>query len=234
MFAGLKAWFKRVFSHPVPVIVEAPQNKFPEPSGNDPELPDANDKGKVKVAVIVGHTKDAPGAVMAAPYNKTEYDFNTGIANAMLKFAQANYPQLDLVIIFRDGIGISGAYAKARALLCDVAIELHFNAFDGKASGSEVLCTPDSNDVEFAQIVQKMICEVFSRNGESRGVKTLSKDARGGRNVHSFPGGANCLVEPFFGDNPVEASLAMSHYDEYSEALVRAVAHWARQVDLIR
>lgn len=231
MLAAIKSWFKKVFSHPV--LLEAPPSPIPEPIPGEAELPSAEDKGKVRLGVIIGHTADAPGATMAQPYGHSEYYYNGLIAAKMQKWAKENLPQVEVEIIRRDGIGISGAYAEARKRLCDCAIELHFNAFNGLISGTEALCTPEVSDMEFAQIVHRSICSVFGRQGASRGVKAIAKSARGGGNVHSFPGGANCLIEPFFGDNRTEAALAMEKSDEYAEALVKAVALWARNVDLL-
>lgn len=232
MFKAIKSWAAKFFTRAV--LIPAPANQFEEPSGNGPELPSAESKGRVKLAVIVGHEKKAQGAVMAQPFGKSEYDFNSGVAAYMHKYAKAQVPMVEIEIIYRDGLGISGAYARARQLLCDAAIELHFNAFNGKVVGTETLTTPDSSDMDFAHIVHRKCCEVFGRDGQSRGVKALSKSARGGGNVHSFPGGVNCLVEPFFGDTHSEASLAMNRRDEYAEALVQAVVLWGRQVDLLR
>jgi len=231
MFAKIKSWASKFFTRAV--LIPAPANQFEEPSGAGPELPSAESKGRVKLAVIVGHEKKAQGAVMAQPFNKSEYEFNTMVAKAMHKYASTLNSEVEVEIIFRDGLGISGAYARARQLLCDAVIELHFNAFNGKVVGTETLTTPDSSDMDFAHIVQKKMCEVFGRDGQSRGVKAISKSARGGGNVHSFPGGVNCLVEPFFGDTHSEASLAMNRLDEYAEALVQAVVLWGRQVDLL-
>lgn len=184
----------------------------------------------VKLAIIVGHEKSAQGAKMAPPYGLTEYAYNTTIANKMKDLAPAH---IKPVIIFRDNIGISGTYRKAAELGCDCAIELHFNAFNKKASGSETLCTQNINDSDFAHIVHKKMCEAFGRAGSSRGVKTIARSARAGGNVHGFPEGANCLVEPAFGDNPEEAKLLIEKQDAYAAALIQAVDIWARNIDLV-
>jgi N-acetylmuramoyl-L-alanine amidase len=36
----------------------------------------------------------------------------------------------------------------------------------------------------------------------------------------------NCLVEPFFGDNAKEASLAVEQMDDYAKAILRATREW--------
>jgi N-acetylmuramoyl-L-alanine amidase len=142
-------------------------------------------------------------------------------------------PRVRVDTILRDEIGIAGAYQIAMQIGCDAVIELHFNAFDGKTSGTLTLCTIDDNDVAFAQIVHKKLCEAFKRDGQSLGVRCVSRVDRGAENLHSFPEGVNCLVEPFFGDEMKDALLGASSVEAYAQALVEAVVLWAKQVDLL-
>jgi len=177
------------------------------------------------LAVIVGHEKKAPGAVMHRSQGfMTEYNYNTSVALAMAAYAKTK--NVDVKVIFRDGIGISGANKKAASFKPDACIELHFNSFNAQAHGTETLCSADSRDVSFARIVQAKMCEAFERVGSSRGVKVIPRSARGGGNVHGLPAIANCLVEPFFGDNQSEAALAIAKRDTYARALVDAFLSW--------
>jgi N-acetylmuramoyl-L-alanine amidase len=178
------------------------------------------------LAVIVGHEKKAPGAVMHRSQGfMTEYNYNTNVASTMAAYGKTK--NVDVKIIFRDGIGITGANKKALSYKPDACIELHFNSFNAQAHGSETLCSTDSQDVGFAKKVQAKMCEAFGRTGSSRGVKIILRSARG--NVHGLPGYANCLVEPFFGDNEAEASLAISKKDAYAKALVDAFVEWVNK-----
>lgn len=230
MFKRITNWFYKLFTRAV--LVPAPPSVFPELAPSNEELEKADSKGMVKLAIIVGHEKSAQGARMVG--GMYEYEYNKRIANMAVEYARTAFADvLQVEIILRDGIGINGTYARARQLLCDAAIELHFNAFDSKVRGTETLCTPDLTDVQFAHIVHGKVCQAFQRIGASRGVKTISKAARGGGNVHAFPGGVNCLVEPFFGDNLEDAKIAMSHQEIYAEALIDSVILWARKSDLI-
>ncbi len=217
------------------IVAPAAGPVFQEPIKGDPELPAENFQGQVKLGIIVGHEQDAPGAKMSMPYGIYEYFFNKEIAQKMVEYARTKYPNVLTELILRDGIGITGAYHKAQSLLCDVVIELHFNAANAVASGTETLCTSDTNDVEFAHVIHGGVCRLFKREGtKDRGVKALSASARGNINVHSFPGRPNCLVEPFFGDNKEEADFAMQNKDAYARCLVDGVYLWARKVDLIK
>lgn len=178
----------------------------------------------VKLGLVVGHTKAAPGAVMAAPYRVSEYVYNSEIA----ALCKARAPKNVQVEIFtRDVGGIVGAYNKAKAAMCDCIIELHFNAANTKASGTETLVSNEGADKQFGQIVQDEIEKVFGRINNGTGDRGLKVDpSRGGQSVNSFKGGANCLVEPFFGDNPSEAKMAMDRKHSYADSLWAAVVKW--------
>ena len=233
MFKWLKRLFQKEVHVPRPVVVQPNPVQLPEPDPGGVELIHANEDGMVKLALIVGHTAHDQGAdLFGAGYG--EYQYNKKVAEAAKQYAEKTYgKKVQVEIIFRDGIGILGAYAKAKELLCDVCIELHFNAADSKAQGTETLCTPDVNDIDFAHIVHMAVCRVLGRQGTSRGVKVLSKSARGATNVYSFAGGANCLVEPFFGDNKDDATNGLIKYEEYAKGLVEATVLWARKNDLL-
>jgi N-acetylmuramoyl-L-alanine amidase len=188
-------------------------------------------KRKVKLGVIVGHEKNAGGALLKLS-RMNEYSYNGEVARLM-KLMASELNDIEVVIILRDGIGIDGAYKKANEALCDCVIELHFNAFDGKAIGTQTLSTSDARDVEFATLVQKAMCRVFERTSISRGVTKLARSARGGGNVHGFPAGANCLVEPFFGDVASEEKMALGKQRDYAACLLEAVRTWARMKEII-
>lgn len=183
---------------------------------------------KFKLAVIVGHEKKAQGAAMHRSQGFiSEYMYNNAIADLMIDYGKT--VGVEVVKVLRDGIGISGANKKAASLKPDACIELHFNAANGTAHGTEVLCTLDAQDKTFAALVQANVCKVFERTGMSRGVKPIARSARGGGNVHGLPGIANCLVEPFFGDNQKEAEMAMKKKSEYAKALVDAFVSWTKK-----
>lgn len=216
------------------VIVEIPLRPvaLPEPPAEGRELPLSGDAAVLKLGVIVGHDKNAQGARMCSPHNLTEYAYCSEIARGMKDRAPAN---INVEIIYRDGVGIIGAYNLARHLLCDAVVELHFDAFNGKARGSTTLCSPDREDREFANHIHASISKMLQRGkNEDRGVKAISQAARGGVNVHSFPSGVNCLLEPFFGDNPEDAQLGMDKKVHIAKAILDGVGMWGCSIGLIR
>lgn len=198
-----------------------------KPQDTKRETPDENFKGFATLGIIVGHSKASPGASFALGAN--EYQFNKEIAEIAKRYADSVYGKvLKTHVIFRDGIGRSGAYKKAEKLKCDCVIELHFNAFNKLVSGSETLTTTDVGDQAYGQAIQNMIVKVFKRRGKSRGLKPISRNARGGANVYAFPSGYNCLPEPFFGDNKAEAALANSKKVEYARGLIDATVGFSK------
>lgn len=197
-------------------------------------LPGPDHVGRPKLGVVVGHTKASQGATLAAPYKTSEYVYHTEIARLMVKMAQDEKMPFDVEVFFRDAGGIAGAYKDATAAGCDAVIELHFNGFNAKVKGTVTLCSSAKQDQEFAWYFQNAMCRLFGRGGPSRGVKILSRQDRGGFSVHSFPVGANCLVEPVFGDEPEEAKMYVEKKMEYVRCLLTAFYNWAIEKKLIQ
>lgn len=218
MLRAFVSWIKSIFV--TETIVKEPVRELPL---------DEHGTNMIKLGVIVGHTKSAPGAYLHD--GDSEYKYNSAIANLMK--AGGLTKGIHVEVFHRDGIGIAGAYAKANGKDC--VIELHFNAYNKKAYGTETLCSTKQDDRIFAKHIQDAMCKVFSRTGAgNRGVKAISASDRGGASVSALPLAPNCLVEPFFGDNPKEAELAMSLMVPYANCLLDGVNSWATEVGLKR
>lgn len=177
----------------------------------------------MRLALVVGHTKDQPGAHGVSPLNQYEYEFNLEVAQTAYQCAMTSGIQTR--IFTRDGIGISGVYKQVNEWADEntVCIELHFNYFNGKVRGTETLFdTTPSESIELARDVHEAICALFDRrNKEDRGLK-LVEDGRGSKNLKlcRVP---SCLVEPFFGDNKDDAKEANDLRVEYAKTLVFGV-----------
>lgn len=218
---------KKSVQLPSPIVAPKPDGTYPDGR----ELPHASETKIIKLGIIVGHESRAPGAELATGGN--EYKYNSEVADLLAQYAKHERPEIVCKVIKRDGIGIEGAYASLEAEKCDAVIELHFNAYNKNMTGTETLCSAASDDSEFAHIIQKAMCQVFGRDGQSRGVLAIGRNARGGQSVYAFPKGVNCLVEPFFGDNLSEAKMALEKKGPYAKALVDAVYLWASKKDLV-
>jgi hypothetical protein len=178
----------------------------------------------VKLAIIVGHTKTAPGAQAVGPLSMSEYRFHRDIvAPEMLRVAKNK--GIEAKVFLRDGIGMSGA---ARAVnkwgtgkAC--SIELHFNSATPAAFGTETLYDSfPASGQRLAQMVQSAMCEVLGRTERgNRGIK-LTNSGRGAHNLISVKIPA-CLVESTFaGANSSESKLLMNNAEELGAALVGA------------
>jgi N-acetylmuramoyl-L-alanine amidase len=183
------------------------------------------------LALIIGHTKADKGANSVAPLNKQEYTYNNEVA--LLAQEVGKTLGVEIKIFTRDSGGVKGAYAAASKWLDSVGgkgaiIELHFNAANGVAVGTETLYADVKdakgvNEKAFAQAVQDAMCLVFDRKDKgNRGLKreTGAKGERGYQNLSQTVKYPSILVEPFFGDVRSEASMALMKQKEYATCLI--------------
>lgn len=165
------------------------------------------------IALIVGHTKRSSGAYNPE-YNLTEFDFNDKLAKDI-----AGSVGLPAEIVYRE------TYAALPQKVNDLnplfCISLHCNAFNRKASGTEVLYYhSDEDSKEFAKIMQRELLSALDL--PDRGIKPKHSEDRGGyilRNVES----PIILTEPFFIDNNNDLSRAKKFYGEFVNAHVIAI-----------
>ena len=186
------------------------------------------------LVIVVGHSSDAQGARSTAPLNRSEFEYNSDIAARAKAYAK---PELTVDVVFRPQRGFAGiraAYEEVSSLEPDAAIELHFNAFNGKVKGTETLYA-DSEDVsdlyerELAQVYQDNICKLFRRRGrQDRGLKKRPRTTRerGWYNVNQTTLFPTILLEPFFGDEPDEAQAALDNAQAYAECLIDSFEEW--------
>lgn len=179
-----------------------------------------------RVAIVIGHTKSLPGAFAAPPLSQHEYGYNQEVA--LICFTHGRNLGLDCRIFDRSGKTIEEVYKEVNQF-GGVAIELHFNAADGKAFGTETLYDLDPLDCKrLAHFVQRNTCRVFDRyrNGGDRGLKLIDNDAQRGHRNLSFCKIPSCLVEPAFGDNSEEARLLRDMKSDYAKSLMEAVKEY--------
>lgn len=178
-----------------------------------------------KFAIIVGHEAKAKGAKAVQPLGSYEYDFNKEIAQIMYVFAREK--SMDARIFYRDGIGVGGVGKAVERWGADVAIELHFNSAGVSARGTETLYDAEPKDnKEFAEIIQRWMCEVFKREGkQNRGIKLLKDGDRGHYNLKVVKC-VSVLVEPFFGSNKEDSHLGWSNATGYARSLVAGVVEF--------
>ena len=169
------------------------------------------------VCLIVPHEARKPGA-WSPQLGASEYKYMELFLNGPLsdEFRQKD---VDCHVIYRDGVGISGAYKKALSLKPALIMEWHFNAYNGKANGFEILYKPD---LQKEKDLANDILDVFKHvlGSKNRGLKVISKKGeRGFYNVSQTSKIPSILLEPFFGDNKKDAA----NFDEKKLDVAKAV-----------
>lgn len=161
----------------------------------------------MKLAVVVGHNRSSPGAWAVSPISRSEYDFNTDVAEVMSELDHKY--GLDVRVFWRQPVGsysteIARVYGAVDNWGADASMELHFNAFTSSSTGTETLYSGSSYSKRFATAVQKQMVDTLGLR--DRGLK----HEPGGRGWKSLIAGKApaILTEPFFGSNPNDCQAA--------------------------
>ncbi len=167
-----------------------------------------------RCALVIGHKKESPGAV-----NKNS-DMNEYLFNEEL------VPLIEMKV---KNAGIHRVYRRTYATLPsdineldpDFIISLHCNAYNGHASGSEVLYYHRSPmGKEIAGILLEKVVNCL--NLPDRGIKAKTAEDRGGYLLRYTM--APCVIaEPFFIDNDSDLEQAMEKLDDLAEAYAMAI-----------
>ena len=186
----------------------------------------------MRLAIVIGHSKKSPGAFAAAPLRLSEYDYNTLVAQEIYRNAMGR--GVHTKIFTRDGSSIKDVYQQVEDWAAKtiygktVAVELHFNAANKKAKGTETLFDMEPlESIEFARCVQQAMCLVFKRKGkEDRGLKKITEDTERGYPNLNYCRIPSVIVEPAFGDNPDEAKLLSELQLDYAKSIVDATIQY--------
>lgn len=163
------------------------------------------------IAIIVGHERQRPGAVIQfGPWKgKSEYEYNSDVAYMIATKLEAAGGSG--IVIFRDRIGIIGAYEKARNSNVDFVVELHFNSSaDPQANGCETLISSVKTSASklealfatyFADELHRCSGIISGKKRHGNGVLQVRREDRGGINVNALTYIPCALIEPFFGSH---------------------------------
>lgn len=155
---------------------------------------------KLKVGLFVGHNR---GTGATAIDGADEWESRKKVAEAAAKLLSEDGYQAH--VIYRDGtLGYASAMRKhgrtSTRLNLDVALELHFNAFDGEAHGAEIIVASQPTADRLGRAFVDATAEAYpDRVLRSGGVK-LQRSGRG----YLFNANQRCpsgIYEPFFGDS---------------------------------
>lgn len=167
----------------------------------------------MKVAIVIGHSICDQGAINQAS-GLTEYAYNETIAH-LLSEQMAEMGIRANVVERRTYEGLPGLINSLGADLC---VELHCNAYNQQASGTEMLYFyASSKGRQAAQMLQTHVVNALGL--PDRGLKPTDPDERGGYLLLNT--NMPCVIcEPFFIDNDRD----VAHVTEKRGALVRAYA----------
>lgn len=174
-----------------------------------------------KCALVIGHKKSSPGA---SNQNEgiTEFEFNEQLAFDIEKRA--------------EGVDVQKVYRRTYNTLPDdineldpdFIISLHCNAFNGTASGTEVLYYHRSQKgQQFAEILNNHLIAALGL--KNRGIKPITAEDRGGNLLKNTY--APCLIaEPFFIDNDGDLKTALENREQLVEEYANAIESIAETV----
>jgi hypothetical protein len=207
----------------------------PEHSIQEEELEAEDESGPNGLAVVIGHSpRGDPGMCGVPPLpakpedGKCEYFWNRELAG----FIKEELTALDIPceIFHRMQAGSSGildAYRQVIRWRPKATVELHFNAHNGTAEGSETIYEL-SGSKTWAQELQASMVELFGHQGKlsargsrlDRGIKLASENGRGKLSLVQLSPSA--LIEPFFGDNTTDATRGVTNKRALAKTIARA------------
>jgi len=177
------------------------------------EVHNKHEKKKL-CALVIGHKKYSPGAINADT-GLSEFEFNEDLALRIEKRLE----KVKIQRIYRRTY--NELPSDINALKPDFVVSLHCNAYDTKASGTEVLYYHKSEKgKQMASVLQAHLLECLHL--PDRNIKPKSSEDRGGYLLRNTD--APCVIaEPFFIDNNDDLSRAQEDMEALSMAYVRAI-----------
>jgi len=165
------------------------------------------------IALIVGHSKKSRGASNKNG-GETEFEFNNNFVKSLSELLV-----VENTVVYRDTY--KGLPDKVNELNPSNIISFHCNAFNTRASGSEVLYYNSSvKGKAMASILQTNIVKVLGLS--DRGIKAKHSEDRGGY-LLKYTKAPCIIVEPFFIDNDKDLQAANDSYTELLNAYINSI-----------
>lgn len=180
-----------------------------------------------KLAVVIGHTERAKGAV--SPWIGSEWDFHHTDAVMKAIRSAAEGTIVDARFLTFDPMA-GGYHARCKAMAkeinawgADLVVELHFNSFrTSQANGTETLHTGTKASLKYAELLQSCAVDCFGLN-DRRLVLVPKVTSRGGGLIRRVRAPA-ALIEPGFGSNKNDALAMREHWPEFAKDLISIAA----------
>jgi N-acetylmuramoyl-L-alanine amidase len=189
-----------------------------------------------KFILDIGHSETSRGC-FNQEYDLFEWEWNEKLADGILKMynnskyvtKKTEQPLTELFLLTKhyrdkDKQGYNKLANQINKSNSDYCISLHANAFNLKATGSEVWYQPSCP--KSLNLARFCLNSVVSAMGlADRGVKECHHDDRGGSFLNSLKM-PSVLVEPFFLDNDTDTTTAFLKLPQLEEAYIKAILNF--------
>jgi hypothetical protein len=177
------------------------------------------------IALIVGHTDKAQGAV--AYTGESEYKYNTCVAS--LTQVKIEHAYDARVTVFTRDAGYDFINNCLKDDPAYLSLELHFNSFKKPAFGIEILHLSDQPGFGIADTMTDILAQLYGMNERGNdGVKDLTRYERGAYCLRSVEHAENkLLIEPCFANfrtNQSEQFFEEGCLATYAQRLASALA----------
>lgn len=132
-------------------------------------------------------------------------------------------------IIDNDSETLSQYLARIQPGSSSVVVEFHFNAFNGKATGTEVLVGNDADRMDRAFAAEMAAAGATVMGIANRGVKTEAESRRGRLGLMREQG-IVALVEVCFIDNPNDMQAFERQFEALCSAYANVIAKYDRLI----
>lgn len=173
-----------------------------------------------RVILLAGHSFDKPGCSKVIEGKLvTEFDLTTWLVAEIFKMERLL--GIDLIVKARNEYG--KLVSEVNSLNGDYLISCHFNAFNGKTQGTEVLYSHVSQrGKRFALVAKDFLEKHLGLN--DRGIKAITPEDRGGSILNKTKPVA-ILLEPFFLDNVSSFKELGELMEKTTEAIIELLEH---------
>ena len=170
----------------------------------------------MRVALVIGHKFTSGGAVSFN--HTTEFEYNEELVG-MIASNLSDEPDIEVLIFHRKNY--KDLPDEINEKNPDFVISFHCNAYDTRATGSEVLYYHKSKaGMLLADELQSSIHSCLGL--VNRGIKPKTSEDRGGY-LLTYTKAPCVILEPFFIDNPLDFSVGSDLKYELSLALTDVI-----------
>lgn len=172
---------------------------------------------KKRICLIIGHGGNDCGAVNNNT-KETELGYNTDLVHKLKEVLdKKDY----IVDVYNRGFYKVENVHYLNKIGYDIMISFHCNAFNGKASGTEVLYWYSSKKGKI--LAQDLLDNITKTlNLANRGLKPINVGDRGAY-LLGRTNAVTVLIEPFFIDNDNDLKVGNEKKNDYIEAVAQAI-----------